>query len=78
MVRASVQAVKCLFEVPILIFFVCWVADRWTDGKALIVRQYGIAKCIFAVALLEDAVVVDGFGHKETEGGVLENWGVAL
>ena len=52
---------------PILILVVCWVAHRWADGDSFIVGQSSIAKCIFAVALLEDALIANRLGDEKTK-----------
>ena len=64
MVWASSQPVECLLEVPILIFIVSWISCRWAHGEPLVFWEGGIAKCIFAIALLENASVANGLRDK--------------
>ena len=56
----------------------CWIAHGWADDGVFIVRDDSIVKGALVVPLLEDTLVGDGFGGEETEGFLLQYWGVAL
>jgi hypothetical protein len=57
---------------------ISWVTSRWLDDGEFIVWQFGIAKCILTVALLQNSFSSDSFGEKETEGAVFENRRISL
>jgi hypothetical protein len=46
------EAIKGFIKEPVFVFVKCWITNRGTDDGEFIVGQNGMAKCIFAIALL--------------------------
>ena len=75
---ATTESVEGLVERLSVIFVLARITDWRSNVHALVVWESCLAEGVFAVALLEDALVLDRFGDEKAETGVLQNRSVAF
>ena len=60
----ATQSIQSFLEKPEFVFGVRWITDGWADNGEFVIGQVCIAKCVFAIALLQDSLGMDSFDNE--------------